>query len=109
MNTWLRLASDKCPHCDAAVPVSSPELFGDVQCPKCATRLLFLKSGRQASFLGYPEAERVRELLVNFIAEQLGVAKSDVRANASLVNDLGIDSLDALELVLAIDEELDAH
>jgi acyl carrier protein len=39
------------------------------------------------------------------IAEQLGVPESDVKAEASFVNDLGADSLDTVELVMALEEE----
>ena len=40
------------------------------------------------------------------ISEQLGVPESDVKPEASFVNDLGADSLDTVELVMALEEEL---
>ncbi len=39
------------------------------------------------------------------IAEQLGVPEGDVKPEASFVNDLGADSLDTVELVMALEEE----
>ena len=39
------------------------------------------------------------------IAEQLGVPEGDVKPEASFVNDLGADSLDTVELVVALEEE----
>lgn len=39
------------------------------------------------------------------IAEQLGVEESEVTDNASFVDDLGADSLDTVELVMALEEE----
>ena len=39
------------------------------------------------------------------ISEQLGVPESDVKSEASFVNDLGADSLDTVELVMALEEE----
>jgi acyl carrier protein len=39
------------------------------------------------------------------ITEQLGVDPSEVNPNASFVNDLGADSLDTVELVMALEEE----
>lgn len=39
------------------------------------------------------------------IAEQLGVPEADVKPEASFVNDLGADSLDTVELVMALEEE----
>ena len=45
--------------------------------------------------------EKVRLL----IAEKLGVDESEVTPNASFVDDLGADSLDQVELVMALEEE----
>ena len=44
---------------------------------------------------------RVKEIIV----EQLGVDASEVNIQASFVNDLGADSLDTVELVMALEEE----
>lgn len=48
-------------------------------------------------------AERVKELVV----EQLGVEPEEVTDEASFVEDLGADSLDIVELVMAFEEEFD--
>lgn len=48
-------------------------------------------------------AERVKELVV----EQLGVDAEEVTEGASFVDDLGADSLDIVELVMAFEEEFD--
>lgn len=48
-------------------------------------------------------AERVKELVV----EQLGVDAEEVTNEASFVDDLGADSLDIVELVMAFEEEFD--
>ncbi len=39
------------------------------------------------------------------ISEQLGVPEADVKPESSFVNDLGADSLDTVELVMALEEE----
>ncbi len=41
------------------------------------------------------------------VAEQLGVEASEVTPGASFANDLGADSLDTVELVMALEEEFD--
>ncbi len=46
-------------------------------------------------------AEKVKEIIV----EQLGVDPEEVTIEASFVNDLGADSLDTVELVMALEEE----
>ena len=45
--------------------------------------------------------ERVKKIIV----EQLGVKEEDVKPEASFVEDLGADSLDTVELVMALEEE----
>ena len=49
--------------------------------------------------------ERVRKIVV----EQLGVTEDQVTLEASFVDDLGADSLDTVELVMALEEEFDAE
>ncbi|MEL6334426.1 MAG: acyl carrier protein [Cyanobacteria bacterium J06656_5] len=41
------------------------------------------------------------------VSEQLGVDVSEVKPEASFANDLGADSLDTVELVMALEEEFD--
>ena len=41
------------------------------------------------------------------VVEKLGVKPEDVTTDASFVNDLGADSLDRVELVMALEEEFD--
>ena len=47
--------------------------------------------------------ERVKQIIV----EQLGVDEAEVTPNASFVDDLGADSLDTVELVMAVEEAFD--
>ena len=48
-------------------------------------------------------AEKVKSIIV----EQLGVPAEDVTESASFIEDLGADSLDIVELVMALEEEYD--
>ncbi|MBI3601878.1 MAG: acyl carrier protein [Candidatus Omnitrophica bacterium] len=45
------------------------------------------------------------EKIKSIIAEQLGVKPEEVTAKASFVDDLGADSLDTVELIMALEEE----
>jgi acyl carrier protein len=45
--------------------------------------------------------------MIDIIAEQLSVDKDKVVAEASFVDDLGADSLDLVELIMAMEEEFD--
>ncbi len=49
--------------------------------------------------------ERVKKIII----EQLGVKDEDVKSAASFVDDLGADSLDTVELVMALEEEFDTE
>ena len=48
-----------------------------------------------------PVADRVKKIIV----DQLGVEEETVTSEASFVDDLGADSLDTVELVMALEEE----
>jgi acyl carrier protein len=47
--------------------------------------------------------QRVRKI----VAEQLGVNEAEIKNESSFVDDLGADSLDTVELVMALEEEFD--
>ncbi|UFN68691.1 acyl carrier protein [Vibrio alginolyticus] len=49
--------------------------------------------------------KRVKKIIV----EQLGVDEAEVKNEASFVDDLGADSLDTVELVMALEEEFDTE
>lgn len=51
--------------------------------------------------------EEVFEKVKEIIVEQLGVAETSVTMEASFIDDLGADSLDIVELVMALEEEFD--
>ena len=52
-------------------------------------------------------SEEILEKVKAIIVEQLGVADTAVTMEASFIDDLGADSLDIVELVMAIEEEFD--
>jgi len=47
----------------------------------------------------------IEQRVKKIVAEQLGVNESEVKNESSFVNDLGADSLDTVELVMAFEEE----
>ncbi len=51
----------------------------------------------------------IEERVGKIVAEQLGVKEEDVKADASFVEDLGADSLDTVELVMALEEEFETE
>jgi acyl carrier protein len=51
----------------------------------------------------------IEERVKKIVAEQLGVKAEEVTNSASFVEDLGADSLDTVELVMALEEELETE
>ena len=53
--------------------------------------------------------ENIEARVKKIVAEQLGVAEAEVKNESSFVEDLGADSLDNVELVMALEEEFDCE
>ena len=51
--------------------------------------------------------ERVLKTVTEIVAEHAGMAVEDIQERHSLENDLGLDSLDQVEIVMEIEEQLD--
>lgn len=49
------------------------------------------------------------EKVVKVVAEQLGVEASEVKLESHFIEDLGADSLDTVELLMALEEEFDCE
>ena len=49
--------------------------------------------------------ENIEQRVRKIVAEQLGVNEADIKNESSFVDDLGADSLDTVELVMALEEE----
>ena len=53
--------------------------------------------------------DSVNDRVKSIVREQLGVKESEVSEDASFVDDLGADSLDTVELVMALEEEFNCE
>lgn len=51
----------------------------------------------------------IEERVKKIVAEQLGVKEDEVKNTSSFVEDLGADSLDTVELVMALEEEFETE
>jgi|TARA_Y100000034_G_C6701431_1_gene309362 acyl carrier protein len=51
----------------------------------------------------------IEDRVAKIVVEQLGVKEEEVKSEASFVDDLGADSLDTVELVMALEEEFDTE
>src|SRR3569623_195097 len=62
-------------------------------------------NNRPNEYRGFIHMSDVGERVKKIVVEQLGVEESKVTENASFIDDLGADSLDTVELVMAFEEE----
>lgn len=53
--------------------------------------------------------ENIEQRVRKIVAEQLGVNEAEVKNDSSFADDLGADSLDNVELVMALEEEFDCE
>ncbi|HMM54325.1 MAG TPA: acyl carrier protein [Candidatus Desulfobacillus sp.] len=53
--------------------------------------------------------ESIEQRVKKIVAEQLGVNESEIKIESSFVDDLGADSLDTVELVMALEEEFECE
>ena len=53
------------------------------------------------------ERSEIEKTVTGIVCEQLGVNESEVNTDSSFVDDLGADSLDTVELVMALEEKFD--
>jgi len=55
------------------------------------------------------QMENIEQRVKKIVAEQLGVNESEIKNDSSFVDDLGADSLDTVELVMALEEEFECE
>ena len=53
--------------------------------------------------------ENIEQRVRKIVAEQLGVNEAEIKNESSFVNDLGADSLDTVELVMALEDEFECE
>jgi acyl carrier protein len=53
--------------------------------------------------------ENIEQRVKKIVAEQLGVNEGEIKTESSFVDDLGADSLDTVELVMALEEEFECE
>ena len=75
-------------------------------CTHCEKKLWYLAAANEARFFDYESSEEMRERTYSFVAERLEVDRDRIQANPKILDELDIDSLEALELLMDLEEEL---
>lgn len=97
---------NRCPLCGKRVIIEPSRPFGDAPCPHCGHLLFFLNTEKEVRLVSEPKATSLRERVLAFVAEQLGVSRDQVTAE-SFANDVAADSLDTVELIMELEEEFE--
>ena len=112
-------AHSQCPSCGNHPLPEFTEPQGLALCARCGLLLRRTDRGLEAVGLsteglsrlvhaklrGIPDLERIQERITARVAEHLGVDRSAVPPQYRLVDELGADSLDVVELVMAVEED----
>ena len=96
---------NRCPVCGANVWIEPSAVFGDAPCPQCGCLLWFIGLGSKTRLFEYEKSEELRERLMDRVCENLGVNKEALN-DPDFLKEVGPDSLDIVELVMELDEEL---
>ncbi len=96
---------NECPVCRSHVCIEPSQPAGDAPCPQCGTLLWFVRTGGGLRFHESREIEPIRERVIDIICTNLGVNRERVTDVTSFQEDLGLDSLDVVELVMELEEE----
>lgn len=98
---------NSCPLCGADVVLEPSILIGDAPCPHCGQLLWFIQSPETTRLFGARQSATARDRVIDIIANQLGVDRDKVPNQPSLLNELGADSLDTVELIMEPEEEFE--
>lgn len=96
-----------CPLCTASVVVEPSVFFGDATCPRCGQLLWFIQFSLETLVFDLQQTYDARDRVIDAIAEQLGADREKIANKPNLFHDLGADSLDTIELVMELEEELE--
>lgn len=96
----------RCPVCGNDARIEPSLFFGDATCPCCGTLLWVLKLSNERTVFEQASSEHVKERVKQVLARLLGVSPDKLDGDTPLVNDLGADSLDIVELAMELEEEL---
>jgi acyl carrier protein len=88
--------------------VVEPSVFiGDATCPRCGQLLWFIQTADTAQLFDAQQSQERKDRVIEIIANQLGVDRDKIANNPALFDAIGADSLDVVELVMELEEELD--
>ena len=98
--------SNTCPKCQSEIHSQENALFGEFECPDCQAKLWFLAAANEARFFDYEASSEMRDKTYEFVAERFEIERERIEDNPKILDELDIDSLEALEMLMDLEEEL---
>ena len=98
----IGIGSIKCPKCNQINPINKHT--DSINCSKCGCFINVASMQNEVSFNSV-NSRKIFEQVQETVSSQLGVNKAEIKSESSFANDLGADSLDAVELVMALEEK----
>lgn len=81
-------------------------LFGQIACPQCSVKLWYIAAADSARFFEYETSKDLQNRAISFVAERMDLDVDELSANPALLNEQDTDSLETLELLMDLEEEL---
>ena len=86
--------------------IVTPSVFtGDATCPRCGQLLWFIQTEETTRLFDGQQSSTIRDRIVDIVANRLGVDGDKISNHHTVLRDFGVDSLDAVELVMELEEE----
>ena len=95
-----------CPTCNADLFIDPLKFYGDVKCESCNSLGWFLNLRFHTHVFKHAECSEMRRQVIQVVADHFGVTTEQIENSKSLTEEFEADSLDAVELVMSIEEEL---
>jgi acyl carrier protein len=98
--------ANRCPICAAFVSVEPSRPPGDAPCPACGSLLWFSPTPGGVVCFDYALVAPLKDWVLDRVCENLGVNRATVTNATDFRAEVGADSLDLVELVMEVEEEL---
>jgi acyl carrier protein len=96
-----------CPICDSVIVIEPSQPPGDAPCPQCGALLWFFHTSAGMRFHESKAIAPTRDFVLRLILEKLGADRVRLSDTSSRFDEFGGDSLDIVELVMAVEGEYD--
>ncbi len=95
---------NRCPLCGSDANIDAAQKHGDASCPKCSGPLWYSKDPAGARLYKLSAVTPIKDQIGQILKDNLGANPDSITYQTSFVEDIGADSLDIVQLVMALEE-----